>query len=412
MSNLQLSGVSKIYPSGVLAIYKVSLQLSDGEFIAIVGGEKCGKSTLLRMIAGLEEVTEGQISVGDKDVTALPSAERDLAMIFQGNTLYPSLNVYDNMAYGLRVRKASSTLIEQRVKAAAEILGLSDLLYRKPKTLTAEQKQKAAFGRAIAREPKLYLLDDPLSGIDAKARENLRSALINLQVRMNGTFIYATKNVNDALTMATRIIVLRDGFLQQIDTPANLYEYPANAYVAFTVGSPTVNFLNNSKIIKEGGEVSAVADGVKFPLPQNIVSRFERLEEYANTDKKVILGVRPEDITLCGDGGIASTVAAAETVCGVPYAECDFGKLSVTVRAQSGSGEDVSVSKGDRVMLCPDLTHAFIFDADTRLTLLNRDEGYIKTEYPDADFVPLAYAEEEQLKKKFSLSQVAQKKKK
>ncbi|MDE7087473.1 MAG: ABC transporter ATP-binding protein, partial [Clostridia bacterium] len=311
-----------------------------------------------------------------------------------------------------RPRTASSSLIDQRVKAAAEILGLSDLLYRKPKVLTAEQKQKVAFGRAISREPKLYLLDDPLSGIEPKVRESLRSILINLQIRMNGTFVYATKNVNEALTMATRLIVLRDGFLQQVDTPENLYEYPANAYVAFIVGSPTVNFVNNASVVKDEEGVSVVSEGVKFLLPQNIVDRFTNLEEYANTDKKVILGIRPEDITLCDGEGISATVAAAETICGVPYAECDGKKLTFTVRAQKAGGENAEVKKGDTVKLLPDLTHAFVFDADTRLTLLARDGGYKKTDCPDADFVPLEYAEEEKLKKKFSLTDADKKKKK
>ncbi|MDE7301570.1 MAG: ABC transporter ATP-binding protein, partial [Clostridia bacterium] len=200
MANLQLKTVSKIYPSGALALYKSNFELADKEFIAVIGGEKSGKSTLLRLIAGLEEVTEGEIIVGGSDVTKEPSKDRDIAMIFQGNSLYPSLNIYDNISYGLKLRKASQPLIEQRVKAAAEILGLTDILYRKPKALTAEQKQLVAFARAIVREPKLYLLDDPLTGIEPDVRAKLRSTLINLQARMNGTFMYATKNVNEALT--------------------------------------------------------------------------------------------------------------------------------------------------------------------------------------------------------------------
>lgn len=405
MANLQIKGVSKIYPSGELALYKNNLQLSDSEFIAIVGGEKCGKTTLLRLIAGLDEVTEGEIIIGGKDVTNEPSKDRDITMVFQGNTLYPSLNVYENIAYGLRLRKTSNTVIEQRVKAVAELLGLNDVLYRKPKALTTEQKQKTVFGRAIAREPKLYLLDDPLSGLDPAMREKLRSILINLQMRMKGTYVYATKNVNEALTMATRIVVLREGFIQQIDTPANLYDYPANAFVAFTVGSPTINFINGATIEREGTAVYAVYGELRLQLPENIISRFTSLDEYAGTGKKVILGLRPEDMSAGNGGDIKATVSTAEEISGCLYADCNLGKLSFVVKAEN-------VKKGDEVTISADTARAYLFDADTRLTLLERDNGYEKTEYADADVAPLAYEEEEALKKKFSLSKADVKKKK
>lgn len=405
MANLRLNSVSKIYPSGALALYKANLQLADSEFIAVVGGEKSGKSTLLRVIAGLEEATDGQIIVGGKDVTKADARERDIAMIFQGNSLYPSLNVFENMAYGLRLRKTAQTVIEQRVKAAAEVLGLTDILYRKPKMLNAEQKQLVAFGRAIVREPALYLLDDPISGLSPETRVSLRSVLINLQMRMKGTFMYATKNVNEALTMATRIIVLREGFVQQIDSPANLYDYPANAFVAFTIGSPTVNFVNNAVIVKEEEGYFAEAEGVRFPLAENIVKRFTAIGEYANGGKKVILGIRPEDMTVGEGGFMQAKVTAAQTICGSAYADCDGGKLSFVVKAEG-------VNKDDEVSLCADLTHMFIFDGETRLTLLERDEGYKKTSYPDADVIPLAYGEEEEIKNKLKLKPADKNKKK
>ncbi len=404
MANLQLNSVSKIYPSGALALYKANLQLADSEFIAVVGGEKSGKSTLLRVIAGLEEATDGQIVVGGKDVTGADARDRDVAMIFQGNTLYPSLNVFENMAYGLRLRKTPQAVIDQRVKAAAEILGLTDILYRKPKMLSAEQKQMVAFGRAIVREPALYLLDDPISGLSPETRVNLRSALINLQMRMKGTFIYATKNVNEALTMATRIMVLRDGFIQQIDSPANLYDYPANAFVAFTIGSPTVNFVNNAVIKKEGEDYFAEAGGVRFPVGGGLVKRFPSVDEYAGSGKKVILGIRPEDMTLGEGGFMKARVTAAQTICGSAYADCEGEKLSFVVKAEA--------VKDDEVELCADFSRMFIFDAETRLTLLERDDGYKKTAYPDADVVPLSYGEEEEIKNKLKLKPADKKKKK
>ncbi len=394
MANLQLKTVSKLYPSGALALYKINLQLKDSEFIAVVGGEKSGKSTLLKVIAGVEEATEGTIVIGDKDMTKVDTRDRDVAMIFQGNSLYPSINVYENMAYGLRIRKAPQTLVDQRVKAVAEILGLSDVLSRKPKMLTTEQKQLVAFGRAIVREPKLYLLDDPIAGITPELRAKLRSVLINLQMRVKGTFVYATKNVNEALTMATRIVVLREGFIQQADTPANLYDYPANAYVAFTIGSPTVNFVNNAKIVKEGGYF-AEAEGVRFPLPENIVKRFTAIDEYAGGDKRVILGIRPEDMSFGEDGFMQAEVTQCERLCGANYAECGDGKLFFTVK-----GEGV---KGDKKFITADMSRAFVFDARTRLTLLERDEGYTRTDYAEADVKPFAYDEEEQIKSKLKL---------
>ncbi|MCM1438112.1 MAG: ABC transporter ATP-binding protein [Roseburia sp.] len=406
MANLQLKSVSKIYPSGELALYKINLELSDGEFVAVVGGEKCGKTTLLRLVAGLDDATEGEILIGGNNITDEASRERDIAMIYQGNTLYPTMNVFENMAYGLKLRKFSQTVIEQRVKAAAEILGLSEVLYRKPKALTTEQKQKAVFGRAIVREPKLYLLDDPISGLDKAMREKLRSVLINLQMRMAGTFVYATKNVNEALTMATRIIVLRDGFLQQVDTPANLYDYPANAYVAFTVGSPTINFVNGATVEKDGDGVYAVSGDIRLALPENILSRFTALNDYAGTGKKVILGLRPEDMSVGEDGFMQATVCAFDEISGTGYADCDGDnkKQSFVVKAEKAA-------KGDRVTVCADMSRAYLFDYDTRLTLLERDGGYEKTEFADADVTPLSYPEEETLKKKFSLPKTERKKK-
>ena len=407
MANLNLKNLSKIYPSGTLALYKMDLTLNDGEFVAVIGGEKCGKTTLLRLIAGLDDATEGTVTVGDKDVTQIPSKDRDIAMIFQGNTLYPSINIYENLAYGLKVRKVSSTVVEQRVKAVAEILGLGEYLGRKPKVLTAEQKQKTAIGRAVVREPKVYLLDDPIAGLTPEVRENLRSLLINLQMRLKGTFVYATKNVNEAVTMATRMIVLRDGFLQQVDTPANLYDYPANAYVAFIVGSPTVNFVNNAVIENDGDTVYAVSGNVKFALPAEIVARFNAIDEYAGTGKKVILGIRPEDANLSEEGEFKAKVLTVEEIAGTKYAECEGEKLSFAVKADGNT----TVEKGAEVCIKCDLSHALLFDADTRLTLLSRDGGYKKTDFADADFAPLPYPEEEKLKKKFSLSDTAKKKK-
>lgn len=391
MASLVLKDVSKLFPSGALALCKVSFELSDKEFIAVVGAEKSGKSTVLRVIAGLEEATSGQVIIGGKDMTGVPPKDRDVAMIFRNDTLYPSINVYENMAYGLKMRRTPQAAIDARVKVAAEILGLSDLLARKPKTLTAAQRQRVALGRAIAREPKLYLLDDPIAGLDGKLKAEMRDVIVNLQARVEGTFIYATKNVNEAMTMASRIVVLREGVVQQIDTPANLYDYPANAYVALYIGSPATNLFNGATLEEADGNLVAVYKGVNFPVAPEVAARLERREEYVGTGKKVIIGIRPEDITL-GEGRKAA-VLSTEEAGGKLYAECSLSK-DVSLLALAPS----PLSRGEEVCLSAASAHMYIFDGETRITILKRDGGYASTGYADADVSPMAYGEEEELK--------------
>lgn len=389
MSSLKLTGINKVYLSGATALYDINLEAHDKEFIVIVGAEKSGKSTLLRVIAGLEEASSGKIFIGDKDVTETEPKDRDIAMVFRSNTLYPALNVFDNMAFGLRYRKAPQALIEQRVKAVANILGLNDVLYRKPKTLTAAAKQRVAIGRALVREPKLYLFDEPLSGLDEKLREDMLNLIVNLQARMEGTFLYATKSLSEAMTIGTRIVVLKEGLLQQVDTPANLYDYPANTYVAFYVGSPTINFLRDCTLVTEGEEVFLQTDFARFPLTEALAARFPASDEYKNTGKKIIVGIRPEDMQIVPSGGaFRVTAGKCEASDGVTYCECEAGKTNVVVRSE---GE---VSRGAEAEVAVDFSRLYLFDGETRLTLLARDGGYQKTDNPEADFVPMPYAEE------------------
>ncbi|MDE6667532.1 MAG: ABC transporter ATP-binding protein [Clostridia bacterium] len=388
MASLKLSKVNKVYPSGETGLYDINLEAKDKEFLVIVGADGSGKSSLLRVVAGLEDATSGTVFIDDKDVTEVEPKNRDIAMVFQSSTLYPSLNVFDNMAFGLRMRKAPEALVKERVKVVANILGLNDILYRKPKALTAAAKQRVAIGRAIAREPKLYLFDEPLSGLDDKLKGDMLNVVINLQARLEGTFVYATKNVPEALTIGTRLVVLKDGFIQQIDTPANLYDYPANTYVAFYIGSPTINFIKKVKIAEDAGKYFAVFADYKVELPENVVNRFEKISEYAGTDKTVILGIRPEDAEVNADGIFSGTVDKVEDEEGI-YAEVDLTP-DVTINAQSKE----SVQKGAKVNVAVDLTKLYIFDAESRLTLLKKDAGYNKTEYADADFVPLAHDEQ------------------
>lgn len=392
MSSLNLNSISKKYPSGTTALHNVSLEAGDKEFLVIVGGEKCGKSSLLKVIAGLEEPSSGTVLIDGKDVTESEPKDRDVAMVLRGDTLYPTLNVYDNMAFGLRLRKAPQALIDQRVKVAANILGLNEILYRKPKVLSAAVRQRVAIARAIVREPRLYLFDEPLAGIDETLRRDMLNVIINLQARMNGTFIYATKNLSEALTIGTRIVILKNGLIQQIDTPSNLYDYPANTYVAFFIGSPTINFIKDVKIVKEDEGYAAEFKAGKFKLAENIVSRFEKISEYAQSGKAVILGIRPEDVKYAADGPLSAKIGKTEEADGVTYAECTLSDgqiVLVTADAHRGKTETVS--------LAVDGTRLYLFDAETRLTLLSRDSGYKPTGHKDADRTPLPYSEEQKI---------------
>ena len=403
MANLKVVGVDKLYPSGSLALYDINLEAKDKEFLVIVGGEASGKSSLLRVIAGLEQSSKGEIYIGDKDMTETDPKDRDIAMVFKSSTLYPALNVFDNMAFGLRLRKASAVLIEQRVKSAANILGLTDVLYRKPKVLTAMQKQKVALGRAIVREPKIYLLDEPLSGLDSKLQAELLNVIINLQARMEGTFVYATKNVAEAMTIGTRVAVLKNGILQQVDLPANLYDYPANAYVAFFIGQPTINFINKAKIVKEDESYFAAEGGLKIPLGENIVKRFENIGDYVNSEKQVIVGIRPEDAKT-GDSGIEGVITKVESDGDNHYAECKVFTHNLIVRTKEGATQG-------NTKVDIDASRIYLFDEETRLTLLSRDESYVKTGFKDADFKPLTFKEEEEIKEKFKEKKSEKKKK-
>ena len=389
MASLKLSNLDKVFPSGERALYDVNLEVRDGEFLVILGGENSGKSTVLRLTAGLDTESDGKVFIDGKDVTDSVPKDRDIAMVFKSATIYPTMNVFDNLAYSLKMRKAPAALVNERVKVVSAVLGLDEVLYRKPKTLTSAQKQRVALGRAIVREPRVYLLDDPLSGLDDKLRRELLSVIINLQARMKATFVYATKNVNEAMTMGTRIAVMKNGFLQQSDTPANLYDYPANEYVAFLVGAPTINFIRDAEIVAGENGYLAQFKGGEIALPESIVKRFENIAAYAGSGKRVTLGIRPEDAK-SGDGEIKGKVVKAES--GANYAECEIAPdISFTFAA------DKEYAAGAEICLSLDKDRLHIFDAETRLTLLARDAGYAESDLPDTHFKPLGFVEEESI---------------
>lgn len=291
MASLRLQGVRKIYPGGIVAVKDFNLVIEDKEFIVLVGPSGCGKSTTLRMIAGLEDISEGELYIDDVLVNELCPKDRDIAMVFQNYALYPHMTVYDNMAFGLKLRKVPRDVIENRVKGAAEILGIEGLLQRKPKALSGGQRQRVALGRVIVREPRVFLMDEPLSNLDAKLRVQMRTEIAKLHKRLNTTFVYVTHDQTEAMTMGTRIVIMNDGEIQQIDNPKALYDNPVNMFVAGFIGSPQMNFLPG-EVVDEGGSFQIrLPDGNCLHLSEE---RERKLKEGGYLGKEVVAGIRPE----------------------------------------------------------------------------------------------------------------------
>ena len=292
MANVTLRHIYKVYAGGVTAVNDFNLAIKDKEFIVLVGPSGCGKSTTLRMIAGLEEITEGELYIGDKLMNDVAPKNRDIAMVFQNYALYPHMTVYDNMAFGLKLRKVHKTDIDKKVKEAAKILGIEEYLQRKPKALSGDQKQRVALGRAIVREPQVFLMDEPLSNLDAKLRVQMRTEITKLHNRLATTFIYVTHDQTEAMTMGTRIVVMKDGFIQQVDSPQNLYDYPCNKFVAGFIGSPAMNFIDCT-LVEENGNVFARFGENKILIPEG---RIAKLTDKSYIGREVTLGIRPDDI--------------------------------------------------------------------------------------------------------------------
>ena len=292
MASLSLKHIYKKYPGGVVAVTDFNLEIKDKEFVIMVGPSGCGKSTTLRMIAGLEEISSGELYIGDRLVNDVAPKDRDIAMVFQNYALYPHMTVFDNMAFGLKLRKTPKDEIKRRVEEAARILDINHLLERKPKALSGGQKQRVALGRAIVRNPKVFLLDEPLSNLDAKLRASMRTELTKIHKKVGTTFIYVTHDQTEAMTMASRIVVMKDGLIQQVDTPQNLYDYPVNTFVAGFIGTPQMNFIN-AKLIKKDNDLYVQFGENTLRLPTEKANN-PALKEYI--DRQVVLGLRPECI--------------------------------------------------------------------------------------------------------------------
>ena len=391
MSGLLLKGINKVYPSGVQAVFDFCLDIRDKEFIVLVGPSGCGKSTTLRMIAGLEEISSGELYIDGKLVNDVVPKDRDIAMVFQNYALYPHMSVYDNMAFGLKLRKVPKEIIDQKVKAAAEILGITDYLSRKPKALSGGQRQRVALGRTIVREPKVFLLDEPLSNLDAKLRASMRTEISKLHARLATTFIYVTHDQVEAMTMGTRIVVMKDGFMQQVDTPQNLYDYPVNLFVAGFIGTPQMNFFKESTLTSENGKIYVNFTGKnKILLPKEVAARIKNANEYIDTGKTVTLGVRPEDIhqdqmfiANSPETVVTARVDVIEKLGAETQIYCELdheGKEASIIDNATQMIAKISsravVALSDVINLAFDANHIHLFDGETEASILERDAGY------------------------------------
>lgn len=370
MASLSLKSIYKKYPGGVTAVSDFNLEIKDKEFIILVGPSGCGKSTTLRMIAGLEEISDGELYIGDKLVNDVAPKDRDIAMVFQNYALYPHMTVFENMAFGLKLRKTPKDEIKRRVEEAARILDISHLLDRKPKALSGGQRQRVALGRAIVRDPKVFLLDEPLSNLDAKLRAQMRTEIAKLHKRLGTTFIYVTHDQTEAMTMGDRIVVMKDGFIQQVDSPQNLYEKPCNEFVAGFMGSPQMNFID-ATVSKEGADyyLTFGANTVKVPAEKN---KDDVLAPYVG--KEVTFGIRPEDvhdepefIEKSPETLVKAVVEVTELMGAETYLYLNIEGNAVTARVEPTS----TAKSGDEISVALDMNKMHLFDKETEKAILH-----------------------------------------
>ncbi len=380
MASLSLKNIYKKYPGGVVAVSDFNLEIKDQEFIIFVGPSGCGKTTTLRMVAGLEEITSGELYIGDRLVNDVAPKDRDIAMVFQNYALYPHMTVYDNMAFGLKLRKTPKDEIKRRVEEAARVLDIAHLLDRKPKALSGGQRQRVALGRAIVREPKVFLLDEPLSNLDAKLRAQMRTEISKLHQKLGTTFIYVTHDQTEAMTMADRIVVMKDGLIQQVDSPNNLYLYPCNMFVAGFIGSPQMNFVDCVLVKKDGkyfaefgSEDTKTRKGVKYQIPiPDEKNKDNIFEQYVG--KEVIMGIRPEDVhdeprylEAFPDCRMRAKVEVAELMGAEIFLYVNVEGSSLTARVEPTS----TARPGDEIDMVIENTRIHLFDKETEQTICN-----------------------------------------
>lgn len=370
MATISLKHIDKVYPGNIQVIQDLNLEILDKEFIILVGPSGCGKSTTLRMIAGLEEISGGDMLIGDKRVNDVPPKDRDIAMVFQNYALYPHMTVYKNMAFGLTLRKVPKEIIDEKVQAAAKVLDIVHLLERKPKALSGGQRQRVALGRAMVRDPAVFLLDEPLSNLDAKLRTQMRTEISKLHKQLGTTFVYVTHDQTEAMTMGDRIVVMKDGFIQQVDTPQNLYGYPCNLFVAGFIGSPQMNFID-AVVAKKGNEFTLEFYGNSIPVPEGKAQNAS-LDKYVG--KTVALGIRPEDLHTEGvfmemspRSCIDTTVDLSELMGAEIYLYVTCGESKLTVRAPARTQAEI----GTTFRMALDTNKIHLFDKETEKVIFN-----------------------------------------
>ena len=370
MASLSLQHINKTYPNGFQAVKDFNLEIEDKEFIIFVGPSGCGKSTTLRMIAGLEEISGGTLKIGDKVMNDVEPKDRDIAMVFQNYALYPHMTVYDNMAFGLKLRKVPKDQIDKAVREAARILDLEKLLDRKPKALSGGQRQRVAMGRAIVRNPKVFLMDEPLSNLDAKLRVQMRIEISKIHQRLGATIIYVTHDQTEAMTLGTRIVVMKDGVVQQVDTPQHLYEQPGNLFVAGFMGSPQMNFLD-AQIAEKGGDLIAKVGEYDIVIP---AAKAKVLKDGGYVGKTVVLGIRPEDIhdsqmfiEASSSVPMTFTVKVYELLGAEVFLYFDVNGTQVTARVDPRTNSKT----GDTIKFAFDMEKSHFFDKETELTICN-----------------------------------------
>ena len=355
MASVRLDNVRKVYGNGQVAVHGASFEVADGELMVLVGPSGCGKSTLLRMIAGLEEITDGTLSIGDRVVNEVAPKDRDIAMVFQNYALYPHMTVAENLAFGLKLRGHPKATIEARVREAAGTLGLESMLDKLPREMSGGQRQRVALGRALVREPAVFLLDEPLSNLDAKLRHSMRTEIARLHRQLDATMVYVTHDQVEAMTLGQRIVVLKDGQIQQIDTPMNLYERPANLFVAGFLGSPAMNVVHG-RVARAESLVLALDDGTALPLPDTLA--LER-----QLGQRVALGFRPEHVqpAEAGEAGFDAVVEAVEPVGNEIFLHLAFAREALVSRVSPR----VLPASGARLGMKLDAAHLHLFDAET-----------------------------------------------
>jgi len=370
MASLSLKNVTKKYPNGFVAVKDFNLEIEDKEFIIFVGPSGCGKSTTLRMVAGLEDISSGELYIDGKLVNDVEPKDRDIAMVFQNYALYPHMTVFENMAFGLKLRKVPKDEIKRLVEDAAKILDLSHLLDRKPKALSGGQRQRVAMGRAIVRNPKVFLMDEPLSNLDAKLRGQMRIEISKLHQRLGSTIIYVTHDQTEAMTLGTRIVVMKDGVVQQVDTPQNLYDKPANKFVAGFIGAPQMNLLD-AKVAKSGSDVTLSFGGNTIVLP---AEKAKKLEEGGYIGKEVTMGIRPEDlhdeeeaVQAAGSSVIEASIRVYEMLGAEVFLYFDVDETNCTARVNPRT----TARPGDTVKFAMDLEKIHLFDKDTEMVISN-----------------------------------------